>query len=221
MAREFTWKPLGDSAMVYSWGEGISRATSAQVIAAYRALREARELQDHHMVDVVPAYNSLAVHLALGGHDLMELHHRVVALLERLPAGEPSSWQGDHPSVVLPVRYTGEDLPRVARFTGLTVREVVTAHHAGVYTVAMIGFRPHFPYLIGMDPRLETPRLDSPRRSVAAGSVGIAGIQTGVYPEESPGGWNIIGTTDPLLLHTLRPGHTVTFQEVGPSGGGV
>ena len=81
----------------------------------------------------------------------------------------------------------------------------------------MIGFRPHFPYLLGLEPALESPRRDSPRKSVAAGSVGIGGLQTGIYPEESPGGWNVIGRTDPNLLKTIRIGDTVTFESVGKS----
>ena len=78
--------------------------------------------------------------------------------------------------------------------------------------VAMIGFRPHFPYLLGMDRRLATPRLDAPRLKVPAGAVAIGGEQTGVYPESSPGGWNIVGMTDPHLLPPVLPGDTIRFR---------
>jgi KipI family sensor histidine kinase inhibitor len=78
----------------------------------------------------------------------------------------------------------------------------------------MIGFRPHFPYLLGLDRSLTTPRLDSPRLKVPAGAVGIGGEQTGIYPETSPGGWNILGMTQPELLYPIEPGDTVVFKRV-------
>jgi KipI family sensor histidine kinase inhibitor len=78
----------------------------------------------------------------------------------------------------------------------------------------MIGFQPHFPYLIGLNKLLETPRLDSPRSRVPAGSVGIGGCQTGIYPQNSPGGWNLIGITDPDLLTQLQPADRLRFKEV-------
>ena len=113
-----------------------------------------------------------------------------------------------------PVVYDGEDLERVASHAGLAVDEVVRLHTLPRYTVAMIGFLPHFPYLIGMDARLATPRLSDPRRRVPAGSVAIGGAQTGIYPSESPGGWNLVGRTNPRLLSGVRPGDAIVFEEV-------
>jgi len=113
---------------------------------------------------------------------------------------------------VLPVAYTGEDLPRVAGRAGITVEEVIRRHTAPEYLVAMIGFRPHFPYLLGLDRSLVMPRLDSPRAAVPAGAVAIGGEQTGIYPETSPGGWNILGMTSPELLYSIEPGDSVVFR---------
>jgi KipI family sensor histidine kinase inhibitor len=110
------------------------------------------------------------------------------------------------------VRYDGPDLGRVALTHGITEREVAERHAAAEYQVAMIGFRPHFPYLLGLDPALVTPRLATPRLKVPAGSVAIGGQQTGIYPVESPGGWNIIGRTDPVLLTPILPGDIVVFK---------
>ena len=90
---------------------------------------------------------------------------------------------------------------------------MVTIHTKAEYTVAMVGFLPHFPYLTGLDKKIETPRLDNPRTKVPKGSVAIGGAQTGIYPVESPGGWNLIGTTDPLLLVDIEPGDIVEFKE--------
>jgi inhibitor of KinA len=113
----------------------------------------------------------------------------------------------------IPVRYGGYDLDRLALLKNLSPARVVELHTRPVYTVAMIGFIPHFPYLLGLDRRLETPRLESPITRVPAGAVAIGGAQTGIYPSESPGGWNIIGLTDPALTLPLEPGDTLCFYE--------
>jgi KipI family sensor histidine kinase inhibitor len=108
--------------------------------------------------------------------------------------------------VRVPTRYGGvhgPDLADVARLSGLPEGEVVRRHAAPVYRVHFLGFTPGFPYLGGLDPRLATPRLDSPRARIPAGSVAIGGVQTGVYPVESPGGWRIVGRT-PLRLFDPR-----------------
>jgi len=123
--------------------------------------------------------------------------------------------------VEIPVVYGGEsgpDLAFVAAHTGLSADEVIRRHTAPTYTVYFIGFTPGFPYLGGMDVRLTAPRLETPRARVPAGSVGIAGPQTGVYPLESPGGWRIIGRTHLPLFDLsaqppslLSPGDEVRF----------
>ncbi len=100
----------------------------------------------------------------------------------------------------------------MADLNGLDVATVIDLHAAAEYTVAMVGFQPHFPYLIGLDDRIATPRLDSPRTRVPAGTVAIGGAQTGIYPRQSPGGWNMIGTTDPSRLIPINPGDTVIFK---------
>ena len=115
---------------------------------------------------------------------------------------------------ILTVDYSGPDLPLVAKHCGMGESDVVKIHAAGTYHVAMIGFKPHYPYLIGLDPRLTTPRLETPRTRVPSGSVAIGGAQTGVYPCDSPGGWNIIGSTDPELLTPVEPGDTICFKPV-------
>jgi KipI family sensor histidine kinase inhibitor len=124
--------------------------------------------------------------------------------------------------VVVEVAYDGPDLEAVARHCKLDVDEVVRRHTAGAWAVAFAGFAPGFAYLSGGDARLEVPRLDRPRPRVEAGSVGLAGRFSGIYPRPSPGGWRLIGRTDaplwdlarddPALLH---PGDSVRFVEVG------
>jgi KipI family sensor histidine kinase inhibitor len=128
------------------------------------------------------------------------------------PAGTP---------VRIPVRYDGPDLAGVAELTGLEPAEVVRRHAAGTYRVAFVGFVPGFAYLVGGDRRLRVPRRAEPRVAVPPGSVALAADYCGVYPSASPGGWQLIGTTDVTLFDPLRdppallaPATTVTFEAV-------
>lgn len=120
-------------------------------------------------------------------------------------SSRPPDHPGDHSRVELDVRYDGADLAAVADESGLSVAEVVRLHSGAEYTVAFCGFSPGFAYLTGLDPALHLPRLPSPRTSVPAGSVAIAGGFTGVYPRSSPGGWRLLGRTDAPLWDTARP----------------
>ena len=126
----------------------------------------------------------------------------------------------------IPVCYDGEDLAEIAARRGLRIEEVVALHSAPVYEVAMLGFSPGFPYLTGLDPRLHAPRRAVPRARVPAGSIAVGGGHTGIYSIESPGGWNLIGTTslrifdpsrrepDDEAMFLLRPGDLVKFLPV-------
>lgn len=130
----------------------------------------------------------------------------------------PSPWSDV--IIEVPVVYNGEDLPEVAALTGLSVREIIARHTASDYRVAFCGFAPGFGYLTGGDPALHVPRRKTPRTRIPAGSVGLAGAFSGVYPQASPGGWQIIGTT-PLKMWDLtrsppallQPGHKVRFVD--------
>jgi KipI family sensor histidine kinase inhibitor len=120
----------------------------------------------------------------------------VRATRELIARTDPSTSPVDDGTVVdIPVTYDGADLADVAELTGLTAAEVVAAHTGTAWTVAFGGFAPGFAYLVGGDPRLHVPRRSSPRTRVPAGSVGLAGEFSGVYPRESPGGWQLIGRT--------------------------
>ena len=148
--------------------------------------------------EAVPAYASLVVHFDLMRIDYQTVSGWIQAQLEGLEErGLPAARV-----VEIPVIYGGAhgpDLDFVARHNGLTPAEVVAIHSAGEYPVYMLGFTPGFPYLGGLDARIAAPRLETPRSRVPAGSVGIAGSQTGIYSLDSPGGWRLIGWT-PLRL---------------------
>lgn len=197
--------PAGDRALVVRLGDRIDDATFQRVQSALARLHGvAREI-----TDVVAGFATVTVHyeparVATVGGELPHaaLTRTIAALLEGPAPGVATRG----PLVEIPVCYEGElapDLEEVARHAGLSIGEVVELHAAAEYTVHMIGFVPGFPYLGGLDPRLATPRRAEPRTRVPAGSVGIGGAQTGVYPIASPGGWRLIGRT-PLRLFDAR-----------------
>lgn len=167
------------------------------------------------VLETVAGMNNLTV-FALPDTDLNRLSDGLKNLWPHIKA---DTHQGRH--VDIPVHYGGEfgaDLAEVAAFHHTTPAEIVRRHTAPVYTVFMMGFQPGFPYLGGLPEHLHTPRRAEPRTEVPAGSVGIGGSQTGVYPFTSPGGWQLIGRTDIALFQTasypptlLLAGDTVRF----------
>lgn len=174
------------------------------------------------MVEYTPAFASVTVFydpLRLGYEDAVRQMERGV--LERTPLAP-----GEGRRVEIPVCYGGEhgpDLEFVAAHNGLSPEDVVRIHSGEEYLVYMIGFAPGFPYLGGMSERIAAPRRSTPRLHVPAGSVGIAGAQTGVYPLETPGGWQIIGRTPERLFRPeatppslLQSGDRVMFMPVTP-----
>jgi KipI family sensor histidine kinase inhibitor len=185
-------------------------------LAAVHALVAAVRAADLPVVDVVPAYRTVLV--------TVDRHDRLDEVRERLSLLQPTSAQpSSGRRVELPVVYDGEDLDEVGRLTGLSREAVVARHTAPDYRVAFLGFTPGFPYLVGLDPALHVPRRATARTSVPAGSVGLAGDQTGVYPRATPGGWQLIGRTDAVLFDVRRdppallaPGDRLRFVAVEP-----
>ena len=166
------------------------------------------------VLDLVPAARTLLVRIDPDRTDVAEVE-RAVRGARPVRGSRP-----DAGSVEVPVTYDGEDLAEVGRLTGLGERGVVEAHTGQEWTVAFGGFAPGFGYLVGTDDRLHVPRRRTPRTKVPAGAVALAGEFAGVYPRESPGGWQLIGHTtlrpwdldrDPPAL--LAPGVRVRFVE--------
>jgi KipI family sensor histidine kinase inhibitor len=205
---------IGDDCVCWSFGDKIDLATNRKVLFLYKKLKNSPLSKDLLLYDVVPSYKALAVYFDSGAAHPGRIIDKIQAFIIASMKLYKDDYTADSKAVVLPVVYDGEDLERIARLHNLTVPEVIKKHSAPEYQVAMVGFRPNFPYLIGLDSNLVTPRLDTPRISVPAGSIGIGGEQTGIYPEKSPGGWNLIGRTNPELLENIRPGDTVTMKLV-------
>lgn len=186
-------RPAGDKALVVEFGDVIDEATNARVQRLHAALQGVQGI-----METVPTYRSLLVYydpLAISLSGLMQ------EVLRREEAVAPRQ-QPTPPVFRVPVVFGGKygpDLPFVAAHSGLTEDEVVRLFTGALYRIYMLGFTPGFCYLGGLSRELAAPRLKKPRLLVPAGSVGIAGDQTGIYPIDSPGGWQLIGRT-PLKL---------------------
>lgn len=186
--------PCGDQAVTVEWGSTIDEHINRQVHAF---ARKVEALSHPAITEVVPTYRSATVHYRPEVFSYEELKQ----LLAPLAQGSAEEAE-ELPVVEIPVCYGGEygpDLEEVAQHCSLTPEEVIARHTAPTYRIYMLGFTPGFPYLGGMDPSIAAPRRKEPRIHIPAGSVGIAGEQTGVYPIVSPGGWQLIGRT-PLRL---------------------
>ncbi len=193
--------PAGDSVLVVEFEERIDLAVNARAIACAEAIQDAAIAG---VRDVVPTYRSVAVYfdpLRTDGDALIE---RMSHDAEHAAVPEASAT----PAVRIPVCYGGElgpDLAAVAAFAAVTEDDVVRVHSSAIYHVFMLGFVPGFAYLGLVDARIAMPRRATPRVRVPAGSVGIAGVQTGIYPTETPGGWQLIGRTPVRPFDPARP----------------
>ena len=201
---------MGDRALVRTFDGDVAAANRA----AHACRAEVVALGLELVEDAVAGARSLTVVLRAGAEPPPEM----IEILERDRADAVAVSGREHR---IGVRYGGDDGPdleAVAAHAGLSAGETIERHAAGEYVVAFVGFSPGFPYLLGLDPALATPRLESPRVRVPPGSVGIGGPWTGVYPGATPGGWHLIGRTDVELFDPLRdppallaPGDRVRF----------
>ncbi|MGC8939889.1 MAG: 5-oxoprolinase subunit PxpB [Candidatus Bathyarchaeia archaeon] len=213
--------PFGDSALVIEFGDEISLEANQKVIALNKAVLKANIIG---VEETVPTYRSLLIRynpLRITYEQLVFQIKDVEKNLDKLTVGTEGR------RIVVPVVYGGEygpDLSFVAQYHGITEETVVRLHSEREYRVYMIGFVAGFPYLGEVPDEIATPRLETPRIKVPAGSVGIAEKQTGIYPCEAPGGWRIIGRT-PLKLFNplqqspalLRSGDMVKFKPISES----
>ena len=207
--------PVGDSALLLELSDDITLAVNDRIRALDSCLRD-QPLEG--IREWVPGYSSLLVLYDPTILDFPTVESHVMICLN--VAATREDFQSE--PITIPVLYGGEggpDLQIVADAHSLSPSEVVRLHASSTYRVGMMGFTPGFAYLMGLPPSLATPRRASPRTQVPAGSVGIAGSQTGIYPLESPGGWQLIGRTAWILYDPKRacpfllsPGAEVRFQ---------
>ena len=204
---------MGDSAVLVETGD----IDDVLVLApALDDLARSGDPELTEVTDIVPAARTVLL-VASPTADLARIAGRVRRLAADIGRGAGRS---EDRVVEIPVRYDGPDLDEVASLTMLSVQEVVAAHTSTPWRVGFGGFAPGFAYLVGGDSRLTVPRRSSPRTAVPVGAVGLAGEFSGIYPRSSPGGWQLIGTTDVVLWDSgreppalLQPGSTVRFVE--------
>lgn len=207
--------PLGDAGLVVTFGNTIDLDTHREVMAFAHHLDSS---PPRAMVEYIPAFTSVTLLYDPLVHTYDEFTASVRTVLNSVTSIDAPVVREP---VDIPVCYGGElgpDLDFVAAHNDLEPEEVVELHAGEIYVVYMIGFAPGFPYLGGLSPRITAPRLEKPRAVVPAGSVGIAGSQTGIYPLETPGGWRLIGRSPARLFRTdeeppalLKAGDRVRF----------
>ena len=212
-------KPVGDKGLLVEFENKVAPEINDKVHSLYDEIK----LEDiEGVLECIPTYRSLLINYDPLEVDFSQLKGSVSQLVRKVEEKDLDSLE--HRVVILPTVYGGEfgpDLDDVCDINNLTQEEVVDIHSCRKYRVYMMGFTPGFPYLGGMSERISTPRLESPRKTIPAGSVGIGGDQTGVYPIDSPGGWRLIGRT-PVDLYNpdenppvaFKPGDMVEFVPV-------
>ncbi len=218
--------PLGDQAVILELGEEITIPIHEKVKQVANFFEQA---SPEWVIEYIPSFTTVTVIY----HPVMVMKQegqkaspftlvceKLQFLLSQWTAGETTPSR----TVEIPVCYGGEcgpDLDIVANHTKLSTEEVIDIHSSGDYLVYMIGFAPGFPYIGGMSDKIATPRKASPRLKIPAGSIGIAGNQTGIYPLETPGGWQLIGRTplqlflpDEHIPSLLRAGDKIKFSAI-------
>ena len=194
-----TISPVGDRAISIDFGQVIDPTINRHI---RQTIERIKELQLEGIIELVPTYCALLVEYDAMLYSYSEICNIIEPTLEK---GMTDTTNELVTVVEVPTVYGGEfgpDLSFVASHNHLSEDEVISIHSGTDYLVYMLGFIPGFTYLGGMDSRIATPRLSSPRTLIPAGSVGIAGEQTGTYPSDSPGGWQIIGRT-PVAMYDM------------------
>ncbi|WP_025569274.1 5-oxoprolinase subunit PxpB [Gottfriedia luciferensis] len=213
--------PVGCSGLVCYLGDSISMETN-KLVHAFSEYLKTKLLTK--ITAVVPSYHSITIFYDSINFSYKEIYQEIKGHFNRYTS---SKINREHTIYKIPICFSstfGTELPKVAEHNKLKTEEVIRLYLEKMYPIYMIGFIPGFPYLGGLNPKLATPRLTKPK-TVLKGSVGIAGNQTGIYPFESPGGWNIIGRTPISIFSTknngtenFKPGDLVKFFEINIEG---
>ena len=218
---------VSDQAVTLDFGGPISVATNDRV---YMLMASLLKNKLEGVTDIIPAYSSITVvydymkvyEQQLKKEDTQSVSSLIKKWMEDNLTEHVNDTGANKKEMIIPVCYDkslGLDIESVAQKHNLTIQEVIELHTAITYRVFMNGFLPGFAYMGIVDPSIQTPRHESPRPVVKAGSVGIAGVQTGIYPSDSPGGWQIIGKTPVPLIDEnenilLKPGSFVKFNAI-------
>jgi len=191
----------GDSTLVIEFGKDIDVEINKLLQFVFSKIE--KDLYKNFFIkDIYPTYNSLVINYDNLSIDYQLLKQKIEIATSEIINNYEKNLQSEK-IIEIPVKYGGEfgpDLHIMSKKLNISENNIIKIHSSVTYRIFMIGFMPGFPYLGGLDERISFPRLSTPRVKVPAGSVGIAGKQTGIYPFESPGGWNIIGRTELSLF---------------------
>ncbi|MFL2665151.1 MAG: 5-oxoprolinase subunit PxpB [Dehalococcoidia bacterium] len=208
---------LGDSSIVVKFSDKINPKDNDRVYSFYNYLKEE---QYSFIRDIIPTYNSVSIEYSQDKKNYSEMKELVESIIDK---AKSNNFEFEQKIIDIPVKYGGKygpDINFVADYCNISIKNLIELHTNVDYRVYMIGFSPGFPYLGGMNKKLECPRLKKPRIIIPAGSVGIAEKQTGIYPVNSPGGWQIIGKTSVSLFDVknkepsyISPGNIIRFRE--------
>ncbi|PPA69894.1 5-oxoprolinase subunit PxpB [Jeotgalibacillus proteolyticus] len=219
----YSLHPLGDQAILIEFPQEVNEEIHSLVQGVKGRIEKEKW---EWAVEVVPAFASIAIHYDIRKLQIQSLPYSFVeAEVKKLLFDGGSMAEASFREVSIPVLYGGKkgpDLEEVASHNGLTPEEVIELHTSGEYIVYMLGFAPGFPYIGGLNEKIATPRKSKPRLKIPVGSVGIAGKQTGVYPIETPGGWQLIGQTPDALFRPqneeeptlLKAGDRIRFYAI-------
>ncbi len=216
LTNEFSISNLGDSALIINFSNVITEDVNKKVLSLFHFFKL---ISLPGIIDIVPAYSSLIIH-----YDLRILNQKTVSnktsvqtftdQVKKLVAENTELTAFSSRRIKIPVCYAEKyalDINEIMKQKKISIPEIIQLHTAKKYRIYMIGFLPGFAYMGEVDEQIAMPRKQQPRTNVAAGSVGIAGMQTGIYPLDSPGGWQIIGKT-PLKLFDKEKDHPVLLQ---------
>ncbi|CQD09002.1 allophanate hydrolase subunit 1 [Mycobacterium europaeum] len=206
MAKELPTELVGNTVLDFGDSALMLQCGGTAEVLAWAAQLRAAALPG--VVDIVPAARTVLVRLDGPRHQgVVRQRLRKMRVTAEQDTAAPR-----RADVVIDVVYDGPDLAEVAGHTGLTIAQVIDAHTGSLWRVGFSGFAPGFAYLVDGDPRLQVPRRSEPRTSVPAGSVGLAGEFSAVYPRRSPGGWQLIGRTDAVMWDLARPAPALLTQ---------
>ncbi|WP_082233295.1 5-oxoprolinase subunit PxpB [Halobacillus massiliensis] len=219
---DYTITPLGDQALVVNVSDHINEDAQKKILNLTQALEEQKP---EWMIEYIPAFTTITIfYNPFSFRNSYFPYEQAKASVAEIIATVKETEMEEPRTIEIPVCYGGDygpDLEFVAEHNGLTQEEVIDIHQSGDYIVYMIGFAPGFPFIGGMSEKIAAPRRESPRLKIPALTVGIAGNQTGVYPIETPGGWQLIGRT-PVKLFTpeaetpslLKAGDRIRFKQI-------
>ena len=196
------YKLINEETIMIYFEQQIDPSTFKEVQKVEKYIKD----QQHEaIIEVIPSYRAIMLHIDITKQSLAKVVNELK--LEQLSKLDFDENLNKVKTISLPVLYGGNygpDIQEVATHNQLSIEEVIKLHTENTYLIYMLGFMPGFPFLGGLNSKLATPRREEPRTSIPAGSVGIANNQTGLYPKQSPGGWQIIGRTPITVFDILR-----------------